>query len=89
VTVTALHVGYMHTDMVSTLDAPKSDPALIAAAALDGVATGAYEVLADDLTRQVKNSLGQYRAPAHPTVHLPVRRMAQPPPRTIESRSSS
>jgi NAD(P)-dependent dehydrogenase (short-subunit alcohol dehydrogenase family) len=59
VTVTALHVGYMNTDMVSNLDAPKNDPALVAAAGLDGVATGAYEVLADDLTRQVRASLGQ------------------------------
>lgn len=58
-TVTALHVGYMNTDMVSNLDAPKNDPALVAAAGLDGVATGAYEVLADDLTRQVRASLGQ------------------------------
>jgi hypothetical protein len=59
VTVTALHVGYMNTDMVSDVEAPKSDPALIAAAALDGVATGAYEVLADDLTRQIRAALGQ------------------------------
>jgi NAD(P)-dependent dehydrogenase (short-subunit alcohol dehydrogenase family) len=59
VTVTALHVGYMDTDMVSNLDAAKNDPALIAAAALDGVATGAHEVLADDLTRQIRASLGQ------------------------------
>jgi NAD(P)-dependent dehydrogenase (short-subunit alcohol dehydrogenase family) len=59
VTVTALHVGYMDTDMVSNLDAAKNDPAAIAAAALDGVATGADEVLADDLTRQVRASLGQ------------------------------
>ena len=59
VTVTALHVGYMDTDMVSNLETPKSDPALIAAAALDGIATGADEVLADDLTRQVRASLGQ------------------------------
>jgi NAD(P)-dependent dehydrogenase (short-subunit alcohol dehydrogenase family) len=58
VTVTALHVGYMDTDMVSDVDASKNDPALIAAAALDGVATGADEVLADDLTRQVRASLG-------------------------------
>jgi NAD(P)-dependent dehydrogenase (short-subunit alcohol dehydrogenase family) len=59
VAVTALHVGYMDTDMVSTLDAAKSDPALIAVAALDGVAAGADEVLADDLARQVRASLGQ------------------------------
>jgi NAD(P)-dependent dehydrogenase (short-subunit alcohol dehydrogenase family) len=59
VTVTALHVGYMDTDMVSDVEAPKSDPALIAAAGLDGVTTGAYEVLADDLARRVRASLGQ------------------------------
>jgi NAD(P)-dependent dehydrogenase (short-subunit alcohol dehydrogenase family) len=58
VTVTALHVGYMDTAMVSDLGAPKNDPGLVAAAALDGVATGAYEVLADDLTRQIRASLG-------------------------------
>jgi NAD(P)-dependent dehydrogenase (short-subunit alcohol dehydrogenase family) len=59
VTVTALHVGYMDTDMVSEIDAPKNDPALIAAAGLDGVAAGASEVLADDLTHQIRASLGQ------------------------------
>jgi NAD(P)-dependent dehydrogenase (short-subunit alcohol dehydrogenase family) len=59
VTVTALHVGYMDTDMVSDVDAPKSDPAVIAATALDGVAAGAYELLADELTRQVRATLGQ------------------------------
>jgi NAD(P)-dependent dehydrogenase (short-subunit alcohol dehydrogenase family) len=64
VTVTALHVGYMDTDMVSDLGAPKNDPGLIAAAALDGVAAGAYEVLADDLTRQIRASLG------HDLAHL-------------------
>jgi NAD(P)-dependent dehydrogenase (short-subunit alcohol dehydrogenase family) len=59
VTVTALHVGYMDTDMTSDLSVGKSDPGLIAAAALDGVATAAREVLADDLTRQVRASLGR------------------------------
>jgi hypothetical protein len=63
VTVTALHVGYMDTDMVSTVAAPKNDPALIAAAALDGVDVGADEVLADDLTRRVRASLGQSPSP--------------------------
>ena len=58
VTVTALHVGYMDTDMISGLHVDKNDPALIAAAALDGVAAGAHEVLADDLTRQTRASLG-------------------------------
>jgi NAD(P)-dependent dehydrogenase (short-subunit alcohol dehydrogenase family) len=58
VTVTALHVGYMDTDMISELTVDKNDPALIAAAALDGVAAGAHEVLADDLTRHTRASLG-------------------------------
>jgi NAD(P)-dependent dehydrogenase (short-subunit alcohol dehydrogenase family) len=59
--VTALHVGFMDTDMVAGIDAAKSDPAAVAAAALDGVEQGAYEVLADDITRHVKNSLAQDR----------------------------
>ncbi|MBB6350493.1 SDR family oxidoreductase [Nonomuraea muscovyensis] len=58
ITVTGLHVGYMDTDMASSV-APdqKTDPALVAAATLDAVASGAPEVLADDLTRAVKQSL--------------------------------
>jgi NAD(P)-dependent dehydrogenase (short-subunit alcohol dehydrogenase family) len=58
VTVTALHVGYMDTDMISGLHVDKNDPALIAAAALDGAAAGVHEVLADDLTRHTRASLG-------------------------------
>ncbi len=61
VAVTALHVGYMDTDMVADVDAPKSDPATVAAAALDGVETGLVEVLADELTRQVKAGLSADR----------------------------
>jgi NAD(P)-dependent dehydrogenase (short-subunit alcohol dehydrogenase family) len=61
VTVTALHVGYMDTDMISDLSVAKNDPELIAAAALDGVAAGVDEVLADDLTRGVRASLGRDR----------------------------
>src|SRR5204862_5497078 len=45
--VTALHVGYMDTDMIRTVDAPKSDPADIARIAIDGLADDAYEIVAD------------------------------------------
>jgi NAD(P)-dependent dehydrogenase (short-subunit alcohol dehydrogenase family) len=55
--VTALHVGFMDTDMVSHVDAPKSDPATVAGLALDGVEAGEVEVLADDLSRQVQAGL--------------------------------
>lgn len=54
--VTSLHVGYMDTDMTRGLDAPKVAPADVARQALAGVEAGAFEVLADDLSRQVKQS---------------------------------
>jgi NAD(P)-dependent dehydrogenase (short-subunit alcohol dehydrogenase family) len=57
ITTTALHVGYMDTDMVAHLDVPKSDPAEIAALAIDGVANGAPEVVADELSRNVRSGL--------------------------------
>lgn len=55
--VTSLHVAYMDTDMVRDVNAPKVAPADVARLALQGVADGAFEVLADDTTRQVKQSL--------------------------------
>ena len=55
--VTALHVGFMDTDMVRHVDAPKVDPALVARLALDGLEAGQPEVLADDLSRQVQAGL--------------------------------
>lgn len=57
IAVTGLHVGYVDTDMTATIDAPKSTPADVAAQALDGIENGAHEVLADELTRQVKAGL--------------------------------
>jgi hypothetical protein len=55
--VTALHVGYMATDMVRHLDVPKIDPAVVAKLALDGLAAGAPAVLADDTSLQVQAGL--------------------------------
>ncbi|MEU6388019.1 SDR family oxidoreductase [Streptomyces sp. NPDC046939] len=57
ISVTGLHVGYVDTDMAAAVDAPKSSPADVAAQALDGIENGAFEVLADDLTRKVKAGL--------------------------------
>ncbi|MFC8078048.1 SDR family oxidoreductase [Streptomyces sp. NPDC057307] len=57
--VSALHVGYMDTDMAEYVDPEqKTDPASVAAQALDGLEKGTPEILADDLTRQVKRGLG-------------------------------
>ncbi|WP_328694103.1 SDR family oxidoreductase [Streptomyces phaeochromogenes] len=55
--VTGLHVGYVDTDMTAKIDAPKASPEDVAAQALDGIESGAFEVLADDLSRQVKSGL--------------------------------
>ena len=52
--VVALHMGFVDTDLVRSLDVPKSSPDEIARIALDGVEAGLEEVLADDRTRTVK-----------------------------------
>jgi NAD(P)-dependent dehydrogenase (short-subunit alcohol dehydrogenase family) len=51
--VTALHVGYMDTDMVRRLDVPKADPAVIAKLAIDGIEAGDAEIIADETSRHV------------------------------------
>jgi NAD(P)-dependent dehydrogenase (short-subunit alcohol dehydrogenase family) len=56
-TVTGLHVGYMDTDMTVGIDAPKVDPKDVAKLAVEAIASGRYEVLADDLSHQVKAGL--------------------------------
>ena len=56
--VSALHVGYMDTDMAASVPAEqKIDPAVVASLALDAVAAGRPEILADELTRTVKRGL--------------------------------
>jgi NAD(P)-dependent dehydrogenase (short-subunit alcohol dehydrogenase family) len=69
VRVAALHVGYMDTDMTVAVTAPKLDPADVARTALDGVAEGAYEILADDVSRHVQAGLAGGVAALYP--HLP------------------
>ncbi|MEV5888300.1 SDR family oxidoreductase [Nonomuraea fuscirosea] len=62
--VAGLHVGYMDTDMASYVPADqKSDPAVVAAAALDGLASGATEIIADELSRSVKAGLSAAPTP--------------------------
>ena len=66
INVTGLHVGYLDTDMTAAIAAPKLDPKDVAEQALEGIATDAFEVLADDLSRQVKAGLA-----ADLTAHYP------------------
>jgi NAD(P)-dependent dehydrogenase (short-subunit alcohol dehydrogenase family) len=55
--VTALHMGFVDTDLTRGIDMPKSTPDAIVGAALDGLEAGLEEVLADQVTQQVKLSL--------------------------------
>jgi len=58
ITVAALHVGYMDTDMAAAVPADrKVDPAGVARFALDEVVAGRPEILADELSRGVKLGL--------------------------------
>lgn len=64
--VTALHVGFMDTDMTKGLSVPKAAPVTVAHDALAQLQAGAVEILADPVSRQLKQHLsaGVYlRAP--------------------------
>lgn len=58
VQVVGLHVGYIDTDMVAEIDAPKESPADVVHSALDGIEAGDLEVLADDISHQAKAAPG-------------------------------
>jgi len=60
--VTALHMGFVDTDLARGIEMPKSTPESIVRAALDGLEAGADEVLADEMSRQVKQSLSSATA---------------------------
>lgn len=58
IAVSALHVGYMDTDMAAAVPADqKADPVEVAAQALRAIEEGLPEVLADETSRLVKASL--------------------------------
>jgi NAD(P)-dependent dehydrogenase (short-subunit alcohol dehydrogenase family) len=61
--VLALHIGFMDTDMAKAVTAPKIAPADVARLALDGLESGAREVLADAVSQQVKSGLSAADAP--------------------------
>ena len=55
--VLALHMGYVDTDLTHGFDVPKSSPGEIVKRALDGLESGLDEVLADEITVQVKQGM--------------------------------
>lgn len=64
--VAGLHVGGMDTDMSRDLDGPKTAPADVARLAADGLAEGAYEIVVDDVSRQVLSGLSGGVAALYP-----------------------
>jgi NAD(P)-dependent dehydrogenase (short-subunit alcohol dehydrogenase family) len=63
--VLTLHMGFVDTDLTRGVEMLKSTPEAIVEHALDALEAGAQEVLADELTRQVKRGLAA--APADPS----------------------
>jgi NAD(P)-dependent dehydrogenase (short-subunit alcohol dehydrogenase family) len=55
--VLSLHMAFVDTDLVRSLEGPKTSPDVIVARALDGLEAGLDEVLADERTRLVKQGL--------------------------------
>lgn len=63
--VIAVHAGYIDTDMVSGVEAPKAKPEDVASAVMKAIENGVPEVLVDDTARQVKHGLN-----ASPSAYL-------------------
>jgi NAD(P)-dependent dehydrogenase (short-subunit alcohol dehydrogenase family) len=60
IAVSGLHVAYMDTDMAASVPSgQKTDPALVAKLALDGIEHGDQEILGDEVTRGVKAGLSR------------------------------
>ena len=66
--VMTLHRGFVDTDLTKGLEIPKSTPEEIVERTLQALEAGALEVLADDMTKQVKSVLS-----AEPAVYLAAR----------------
>ena len=52
--VTAVHAGYIDTDMAATIDAPKTSPEEVAARIIEGIRNNQEEVLADQSSQEIK-----------------------------------
>lgn len=60
--VLTLHMGFVDTDLTKGLEMPKSTPEAIVEYALQALEAGADEVLADEMTKQVKSGLSVEQA---------------------------
>lgn len=65
--VSSLFLASTDTDMMAGIDVPKNDPADVVRVALDGVAAGELEILADQASVDLKATLSQSRGRYVPT----------------------
>jgi NAD(P)-dependent dehydrogenase (short-subunit alcohol dehydrogenase family) len=66
--VVGVHAGFIDTDMTATVEDSKISPGEVAVQTLDGVEKGRPEVLTDDWTRHVKNSVATDQESLYPDV---------------------
>jgi len=57
--VVGVYVGYVDTDMTAAVQAPKADAADVVRQVLDGLEAGELEVLADEISRDVRAHLNE------------------------------
>ena len=66
--VVGVHAGFIDTDMTATVEDSKISPSEVAAQTLDAIEKGQPEVLTDDWTRHVKNSVATDQESLYPDV---------------------
>jgi len=69
--VLAVHVGYMDTHMAAGVTGPKTAPQVVAKATLDALEAGEHEVLADEVSRQVRAQLSGPLTALYPALDPP------------------
>ena len=67
--VTGVHMGYVDTPMAAHAEGPKLLPAELVTSVYDAVEAGEHEVLADELTVQVKSALSGPVEALYPDLH--------------------
>jgi NAD(P)-dependent dehydrogenase (short-subunit alcohol dehydrogenase family) len=66
--VLGVHVGFVDTDLTSSLDVEKIAPAKVAQAAFDALEAGQSEALVDDFSRAIKQGLSDDQSAIYPQV---------------------
>jgi NAD(P)-dependent dehydrogenase (short-subunit alcohol dehydrogenase family) len=66
--VVGVHAGFIDTDMAATVDDPKISAQEVAGQTLDAIEKGRPEVLTDEWTRHVKNSVASDQDSLYPVV---------------------